>query len=189
MATPLAAGAAAVTRQYLVEKRMQNTPSAALLKAYILHTATEMFPGQYGEVGASKGQELLTKRPNNDEGFGRVNMSEVVNDFTQFYDSAGVATGEVATFPVNNQGGHLMVTLVWTDAPGSVNASKALVNDLDLEVVLPDGKIISANDQINNHSFVQADVAPGEVTVRVKGVNVPMGKAGKQPFAVVASVK
>lgn len=82
-----------------------------------------------------------------------------------------------------------MANIVWTDAPGSANASKALVNDLDFEVTLPSGKTISANDQINNHSFVQADVTEGEVSVKVTGVNVPMGKAGLQPFALVLSVK
>jgi hypothetical protein len=81
-----------------------------------------------------------------------------------------------------------MANIVWTDAPGSTNASKALVNDLDLEVVLPDGKVLAANDQINNNSFVQSATSAGSVKVRVKGVNVPMGKNGKQPFAVVVSV-
>lgn len=194
MATPLAAGAAAVTRQFLIEKKSFATPSAALLKAYLLHTATEMFPGQYGAVGAEHGQELLTLRPNNDEGYGRVNMDQVVNNSATAMliadSTTGVGTGEVETQTlVAPAAGHLVVNLVWTDAPGSVNASKALVNDLDLEVVLPDGKVISANDQINNNSLVQADITAGTVSVRVKGVNVPMGKSGKQPFAVVASVK
>ena len=193
MATPLAAGAAAVTRQYLIEKKSFATPSAALLKAYLLHTATEMFPGQYGEVGAARGQELLTLRPNNDEGYGRVNLDADVSSAGQMLISdstTGIGTGEVETAKlVAPVAGHLVVNLVWTDAPGSVNASKALVNDLDLEVVLPDGKVLAVNDQINNHSFVQADIGAGEVVIRVKGVNVPMGKSGKQPFAIVASVK
>ena len=54
---------------------------------------------------------------------------------------------------------------------------------------LPDGKVLSMNDQINNHSFVQGTSIAGEISIAVKGVNVPMGKAGKQPFALVASVQ
>lgn len=191
MATPLTAGAAAVIRQYLVEKLLIAKPTAALLKAYMLHTASEMFPGQYGAVGASRGQELLTLRPNNDEGYGRVNVQEAVASPAKYYveQSAGVKTGDVQEFKYDVQAGQLMANLVWTDAPGSANASKALVNDLDFEVVLPGGQTLSANDAINNNSFVQGATSAGTVIVRVKGVNVPMGKDGKQPFAVVTSVR
>lgn len=196
MATPLTAGAAAVTRQFLIEKLHQEKPTAALLKAYLLHTATEMFPGQYGEVGASQGQEILTLRPNSDEGYGLVNLAQVVGlptvagSLVLVDSKSGVATGEISTtnFKVT-KAGHLMVNLVWTDAPGSPNAGKALVNDLSLEVTLPDGKVLSVDDQTNNHAFIQTDVAAGEITIKVKGSNVPMGLNGKQPFALVASVQ
>jgi len=190
MATPLTAGAAVIARQYLIEKKSIATPSAALVKAYLLHTATEMFPGQFGEIGAARGQEILTLRPNNDEGYGRVNMQEVVTNpnFLFLEQNAGVATSEAKEFKLDVPAGKLVANIVWTDAPGSTNASKALVNDLDFEVVLPGGKVISANDAINNHSFVQADTSAGSAIVKVKGVNVPMGKNGKQPFAVVVSV-
>ncbi len=195
MAAPLAAGAAVVTRQVLMEKLNQAQPTAALLKAYLTHTAAEMYPGQYGEVGAAHGQEILTLRPNSDEGYGRVDMAKVVNlqqagQLLLIDSKDGVATGETSTtaFKVT-KAGRLQVSLVWTDAPGSANASKALVNDLDLEVVLPDGKVLAVNDAINNTSFVQGDTAAGDITIRVKGVNVPMGKSGKQPFAIVASVQ
>ncbi|MES2965989.1 MAG: S8 family serine peptidase, partial [Bdellovibrionota bacterium] len=74
MSTPLTAGAAAVVRQYLVENRKMAQPSGALMKATLIHTATELFPGQFGSVGKAKGQELVSRRPNNDEGFGRVDV-------------------------------------------------------------------------------------------------------------------
>lgn len=195
MATPLTAGGAAVTRQLLTDKFAQANPSAALVKAYLLHTATELFPGQYG-TGAT--QEIMTLRPNNDEGYGRVNMASVVSlpeasghgGAVLVADSRGVATGEAETTTLAvPAAGHLTVNIVWTDAPGSTNASQALVNDLDLEVVLPDGKVLAVNDQINNHSFVQGETPAGDVVIRVKGVNVPMGKSGKQPYALVASVQ
>lgn len=194
MACPLTAGAAAVTRQYLIEKAGIKTPSAALVKAALLNTAYDMYPGQYGEVGTAHGQEIITHRPNNDEGYGRVDMARMVGLSSapniMVDERAGVATGETKEIQFKfEKAGKLEVNLVWTDAPGSANASKALVNDLDMEVVLPDGKVLTNNDQINNHSFVTGDVTAGAVTIRVKGVNVPMGLAGKQPFAVVASIK
>ena len=82
-----------------------------------------------------------------------------------------------------------MVNLVWTDAPGSPNAAKALVNDLSLEVTLPNGQMISKGDGVNNHAFIQSDIGAGEITIHVKGKNVPMGLNGKQPFALVVSVQ
>jgi subtilisin family serine protease len=191
MATPLTAGAAVLTRQFLIEKKGIAAPTAALVKAYMLHTAAEMYPGQFGEVGKEHGQEILTLRPNNDEGYGRVDLNAVVSSpsFLFLDQATGVATSENKEYSLTVPAGKLMANIVWTDAPGSTNASKALVNDLDMEVVLPDGKVLAANDAINNNSFVQGATGAGTVTVRVKGVNVPMGKNGKQPFAVVVSVK
>ena len=191
MACPLTAASAAIARQYMIEKKSIATPTAALVKAYLLHTATEMFPGQFGQGGAAQAQEILTLRPNNDEGYGRVNVQEVVASAAdiRLEQSVGVSTGQVQEFKYEVAAGQVVANVVWTDAPGSANASKALVNDLDFEVVLADGKVLSANDQTNNHSFVQGQTSAGTITVRVKGVNVPMGKAGKQPFAVVTSVR
>lgn len=193
MSTPLVAAAAAITRQFLIEKMSIAQPSAALVKAMLLHTATDIFPGQYGELGAARGQEILTPRPNSDEGYGRVNVAQVVAvpQSSSFFvsDSAGVNTGGSSEAKINlASAGKLMVNLVWTDAPGSVNSSKALVNDLDLEIVLPSGQLLVANDSINNHAYLQAQTTAGELTIRVKGVNVPMGKNGLQPYALVASV-
>ncbi len=193
MATPLTAGAAAIARQILTEK-INPKPSAAFLKAYLLQTATEMFPGQYGQSGAISGQEILTLRPNNDEGYGRVNMAQIANtDAIAFSldDKVGLATTESFSKKITlPRQGRMVVNLVWTDAPGSVNAAKALVNDLDLKITLADGKVLETNDQINNHAFLQTDVTAGsEVVVTVTATNVPMGIANKQPFALIVSVQ
>ncbi len=193
MATPLTAGAAAVARQILIEK-VNPKPTAAFLKAYLMQTAAEMFPGQYGQAGANQGQEILTLRPNNDEGYGRVNMKQIVNTEAIVFsidDKIGLATTENFSKKILlPRSGRLVVNLVWTDAPGSVNAAKALVNDLDLKVTLADGKVLELNDQINNHAFIQTDVIAGsEVVVTVTATNVPMGIAGKQPFALIVSIQ
>jgi subtilisin family serine protease len=65
MSTPVTAGAAGLVRQYLVDKRGIQ-PSAAMLKAVLMHTAFDLYPGQFGEVGKDKGQELIQHRPNTD---------------------------------------------------------------------------------------------------------------------------
>ncbi len=98
-------------------------------------------------------------------------------------------------------GGPFRITLVWNDYPGSPSASKALVNNLDLEIVAPDGAhyfgnsgIYSAGhpclrdskwDRCNNVEGVFIPKAlNGTYTVIVHGYNIPNWP---QPFALVAS--
>ena len=194
MATPLTAGAAAVVRQYLVETRKIANPSGALMKAALMHTATDLFPGQFGEVGKAKGQELLTKRPNVDEGYGRVDVAKATDLGTAIVvdERTGLATGESHTYPIKvSSSAKLTATLVYTDAAGAAGAAKALVNDLDLVVVnMADGKEVSLNDHINNNELFEQQVAAGNYEVRIKGTNVPQGPAaGKQPYALIISVQ
>lgn len=195
MATPLTAGAVTVTRQVLQERWKIANPSAALMKAVMIHTAVDMFPGQYGEVGRAAGQELLTRRPNSDEGYGRVDMSKVVglnSASTVMVDQAqGVAQGAQVVYELNSaKSFNLLANLVWTDAPGSANAAAALVNDLDLTLITADGRSISMNDHINNNEIIeQSNLPAGAYKLVVKGAKVPAGKNGAQPFALVYSLK
>lgn len=194
MATPLTAGAAVVTRQYLIENRGVSNPSAVLVKAVLMHTATEMYPGQYGEVGAARGQEILTRRPNSDEGYGRVDMGNLMSlpSSTQLVDDrAGVGTGEEKSWtlqvPAN---GSVLINLVYADAPASANAATTLVNDLDVSLTGPDGSRVAPQDRINNNEIIELSGLPaGTYRVAVKGEKVPQGKAGKQPFALVMTAK
>jgi hypothetical protein len=193
MATPLTAGAVTVTRQMLVEKWGVQNPSAAVLKAMIMHSADDLYPGQFGEVGAAKGQELLTRRPNSDEGYGRVNMDNMVKMMSNTIvadDRDGVATNQSETYEFKLNGpGKLYANLVWTDAPGSANASKALVNDLDLILTGPNGTV-SSNDHVNNAEMIETTLPAGSYKLTVKGNNVPAGKnGGRQPYALVFSVQ
>lgn len=194
MATPLTAGAAAIARQVLIEKLGIQNPSAALMKATMIHTAVDMYPGQFGEGGAARGQELLTHRPNSDEGYGRVDVSNIANlgQQTHFIDNRqGVAQGaEVSYDFVLSSGGSLYANLVWTDAPGSPNAGQALVNDLDLILTMPDGQVLSMNDHINNLEMIEkTNLPPGTYKLTVKGQKVPQGKDGVQSYALVYTAK
>lgn len=109
-------------------------------------------------------------------------------------------TGTPTVTPTPSLVGPLRFTLAWTDAPGSPGAAKALVNDLDLEVIGPTGTRYRGNaglytggqclragqwDACNNVEGVVIDNAPaGVYTIVVHGVNVPQGP---QPFALVGS--
>lgn len=195
MSTPLTAGAAAIARQILVEKWRIATPSAALMKAVMLHTAVDMYPGQFGEVGAARGQEILTRRPNSDEGYGRVDVSNIAKLAapTQVIDNRqGVTQGAEVSYQFTlNAPGSLYANLVWTDAPGSANAAQALVNDLDLVLTLPDGQTLSMNDHINNLEMIEkANLPAGTYKLTVKGYKIPQGKnGGAQPYALVYTAR
>lgn len=193
MATPLTAGAAVVTRQYLMERAGVDAPSAALIKATLMHSAFDMYPGQYG---FGTGQELPKPRPNIHEGYGRVDLDTLTTlaDHTAFVDEKdGVSTGgnKEVSFSLGNGKG-LRATLVYTDAPASPSAGKALVNDLDLEVVDPSGAVSSLKDSTNNAEMIELKpglARGGDYRIRVVGKNVPQGRGvtGKLPYALVIS--
>ena len=190
MATPLTAGAATVVRQILQDKFSFADPSAALMKAYLMHTATDLYPGQYGEGSAT--QEIKMRRPNSDEGYGRVNMDLATNlsAASLVDEKRGLATGETFSRIVEvPQGATLVVNLVYTDAPGTSVAGKALVNNLDLAVIGQDLEMTSTDDTNNHELFEKAGLAGGKYRIEVRGTNVPMGQAGAQPFALVYSVR
>ena len=128
----------------------------------------------------------------------------VVDDVSwQICTGGGVTptpTGTPSTPTPPPTGGPFRVTLVWTDYPGQPLAAKVLVNDLDLEVIAPDGTHYYGNqgtytggqclrggkwDACNNVEGVVIPDAPyGTYTIIVHGYNVAQGP---QPFAVAAS--
>jgi hypothetical protein len=185
MATPLVAGVAAVLREKLIKSPEFKEASAALIKAILLHTATDLFPGQFGQGGAKEGQEILKPGPGFDQGFGRVNAEAAVLGELKMWDEPGVGAGESQKFSVQELS---KVTLVYTDAPGAPMASRTLVNDLRLEVLAAGNKIFtneSLRDNVEQVLVPQGQQGPFEV--RVTGVSVPMGKSFRQPYALVIS--
>jgi hypothetical protein len=137
MSTPLTAGATTLIRQYFTNLGL--TPSGSLIKATLLNGASDLYPGQYG-TGTTR--EQPNTRPNNVEGWGRVNIENslfptapAVLDYFDF--AQGLQTNEYDSFTFNlsNTSAPFKTTLAWTDYPGSLAAGGALVNDLDLHVV------------------------------------------------------
>lgn len=105
------------------------------------------------------------------------------------------------TTPPAQSGDPLRITLAWTDYPGEPSAAKALVNDLDLEVIGPNDSHYSGNqglyqsgqclragrwDACNNvEGLIIPQAGAGLYTIVVHGAQVAQG--GAQPFALVAS--
>ena len=186
MSCPLVAGGAAVARQYLMANGHAN-PSAALVKGFLMHTATDMYPGQFGNKGKATGQEMLSTRPNPHQGFGRVNM-DAATDFNGNIMVGEVTNGGMASMKLGAGMENFKITMIYTDAPAAANSRMALVNNLDVQVYEGGTMIASGTDSINNHEYLEISGATGEIEIRVNGTNVPMTRpSGALPFALIVS--
>jgi hypothetical protein len=151
MSTPLAAGTAALLREYLINAKGFSTPSAALLKAALLNSAEDISPGQYG-TGIY--QEIPSSSvPNNVEGWGRINFTNSVYPEGSFginyYDEQnGLSTDDFHEYTVEvyDSSRPLKINLVWTDYPGSSSVQGGLVNDLDLQVTTPSQEVLYSDN-------------------------------------------
>lgn len=200
-AGPHVSGAAAVFVQYYRGTVTNTTPSPALVKAALINSAVDM--------DDASGTDPI---PNMDEGWGRVDLTQLIGS-TRRYDfvdqTALLQTDQTyeRRVIVADSDDSLKITLAYTDVPGFPGAIPALVNDLDLEVVAPDGTTYRGNqfddgesipnapnaDRVNNVEAVHlAEPLPGEYIVRVRAHNVAedarvdTGEAD-QDFALVTS--
>lgn len=177
MATPLAAGAVAVVREYLRTKVGIASPSAALLKAALI-------------VGAVPINGRAAP-PDIDQGFGRINVDAIVAPAAPlkatFVEGPKLATGDLneQVIQVATPGHPLKVALAYSDYPGA-----NLVNNLNLVLRGPDGTVLTGNgqagaaslDALNNVECILAPVAiTGAWRIQVIGSNVTNGP---QPFAM-----
>ena len=192
MATPLTAGAAGLTRQWVTTTGGITNPSAALLKALMLNGARNMAPGQYG----TGSKQEIAARPDNAQGFGHVDLyttlQPATNQFLDLYDTNTLATGQTNTFTyvvTTGSTNKFILTMAYADYWGTAGSGKQLVNDLDLTVQKPGGSNLYANgrtskDATNNVELIEfaADEA-GTYTVRVAARTVPSGSP--QPYALV----
>ncbi|GEM_PF-661174 len=191
MATPLMAGAAALVRQYYMDRRGWALPSAALVKATLLNGARSLTPGQYG---AHEFREIPPPpRPNNAEGWGQGDLENTLFPAAPasvlFHDVLALTTGGTNLYRLFlESNGTARLTLAWTDYPGTAGSGVKLVNDLDLLVLAPDGSVFYPNgraapDRTNNVEGVDVPTpVSGVYTVRVSAFNVP---SGPQNFALV----
>jgi hypothetical protein len=202
MASPGAAGAVALIRQYFSDGWYPSgapvpgdarTPSAALLKATLINSGTDM--------------TNVTAIPSNCQGWGRVRLEDALHfagearELAVEDDGVGFPQGsanETRTFNYAVSAGEpLKVTLTWTDFPAVPLADPTLINDLDLEVSGPSGtfrgNVFSGGasttggtaDRLNTvEQVLLANPVAGTYTVTVRSFTVPQGP---QPFALVVT--
>lgn len=204
MAAPSIAGSGLLARQYYTDGFYPSgvatpadgfTPSGALVKATLLNSTVDMT----GIAGY----------PSNQEGWGRVLLHNslvfdddarniIIRDVRIGADDA-LNTGDFVEFQfdVNSFFEPLKITLVWHDAPGSLNANPAFVNDLDLTVISPSGTYLgnvfsgglsvtggSADFRNNVEMVYLAAPAPGTYTLRIDATAINVGDQG---YAVVVT--
>jgi hypothetical protein len=172
--TPQVAGAAALARQYFLDRG--EDPSAALIKALLVNTTTYM-------TGESAGGNL----PHPRQGWGLMNLNRafdgaskiLVNQTTTLTDSGQefVLTGEV-----KDSSQPFRVTLAWSDAPG-FSGFAPWVNDLDLEVSI-NGQVYRGNNFLGQDSQAGGDV---DSKNNVEAVWLPAGTVGTFVVRVRAS--
>lgn len=181
MAAAVTGGAAALTRELLQKELSMGSPSSALIKALLIN-------------GARSGPDPAR------EGFGVLNLTgsaiSVKEKKMKLIDE-GAALGEGRvkeySFEADKRDGPFKATLVWNDPPAE-GQGKALVNDLDLEVVSPAGQVIPGNsflktgtpDTVNNVEQVALPAVSGRYTIRIKAASINENiSPGGQEFALV----
>ncbi len=191
MATPLAAGSAALVRQYVMDFLGMTQPSAALLKAALVGGARSLFPGQYGTNPFLEIPEL--PRPNVVEGWGQIDVAGTLFPTSSLHavlmeSPSALSTGETNLFVFSvHSNTPLNVAMAYSDYPSALSAIVNLVNDLDLLLIDPSGTHHYANgldraDNLNNVEGIDvANAQTGLWTLVVSARNVPQGP---QPYAL-----
>ncbi len=202
MATPTAAGLAALVRQYYADGYYPSgeptssdgfVPSSALLKATLIASAVDVTT-----LGCAEAEPV----PSRDQGWGLIQLDRalhfpgdserllVVDRRQAFTDTEQPPVGLRLEL---DQPGPLKVVLAWTDPPSYSAAEVNLVNDLDLAVGGPGGRFLGnvysagssvtggSPDRRNNVETVwlpEASSGEWTVTVTPAGLEVvPQGYA------------
>ena len=190
----LVSGISALLQQTYRDLHGGTLPAAALVKAVLLNSADDL------------------GRPEVDylNGFGQADALGAIaamRDGNYFTGTVASGIDRVFTLTVPAGQQQLKATLVWSDPAAAANASQALINDLDVELVatgtgqrwLPWGLSTAPNpdslarparrhaDHLNNvEQITLALPAPGTYELHVRGYAVPQGP---QAFSVAYEVR
>jgi hypothetical protein len=173
-ATPAVAGAAALARQFFLDRGEQ--PSAALVKALLVNTPTYM-----------TGTLAVGDLPHRRQGWGLLNLGRTFDEAPKVFINQSHSFGDsgqemTITGEIKDPTKPFRVTLAWTDAPG-LSVFAPWVNDLDLEVTI-NGEVHRGNN------FKGQQSQPGgqpNTKDNVEGVWLPAGTVGTFVVRVRAS--
>lgn len=110
--------------------------------------------------------------PLNGIGWGKLYLDiPIIEDHFAFAQKSDVFNSVIRKV---KKGDTLTVALSWTDPPGNENSIFQLVNDYDLEVTAPSGRVFVLNDHINNtEKIVIRNTEAGEYNFRVVSKHTP----------------
>lgn len=121
-AAAVVSGTIAVMQQVYADSNNQSLPPASLIKAILFNNTEDV---------NNKGIDHKT-------GFGQLDAYSSIRSLQQKkYDGGTVSQGQTWTknIIIPASAAHMKLTLVWTDIQAAVNNTRALVTDLDLEVL------------------------------------------------------
>ncbi|MEO6612108.1 MAG: S8 family peptidase [Chitinophagaceae bacterium] len=185
----IVSGIAAALQQAYRINNSNNLPPSALIKAILVNSANDVGPPEvdfqsgFGSVNGYKAMKMLAN-----------------GNFT----TGSVLPGQEIVYNLTVPAGirKLKVTLAWNDPPATVNATKALVNDIDLELSYPAGSqtwlpwvlnsfphrdslslpAVRKRDGLNNTEQVTLNnPVPGNYSIRTKGFAI---SSASQAFAL-----
>jgi hypothetical protein len=210
MASPSAAGAALLIRQYFMDptavfwKAVCNSqyascrsfsPSGPLIKALLVHSGHKMALFD----GGGSYNVILGPPPDNMQGFGRVSLFKVL-PLAHWMTTFDLFISDMVTITENDQISYavqvfssshpLKATLVWYDPPNVQGSTgKALINDLNIQAVSPSGQTIFPNllsgpDTVNTVEKIKiANPTVGRWKISVSANALPV--QGRQLFSLV----
>jgi photosystem II stability/assembly factor-like uncharacterized protein len=113
-----------------------------MLEAYNTTYGTDPWPSTLKAILMHTAEDLGNAGPDYKFGYGHVDALAAVNLIadTTYFTQGSVDNGIVYTYTLTSDGAVApMCTLVWDDVPANPAADPALVNDLDLRLVAPNG--------------------------------------------------
>jgi Subtilase family len=125
-AAALVSGVSTLLQQQYANQRNGVRPSASLVKALLLNSAEDVgnqgidYQSGYGNLNAFRALQTLNE--------GKFFQKEIINSEIQTFTMA--VPSNVKT---------LKITLVWNDPAAKESATSALINDLDLSIITPNG--------------------------------------------------
>jgi hypothetical protein len=174
-AAAMVSGSALLVQQ-AYKLKYGHMPSAAITKSILVNSADDV---------GTKGIDFAS-------GFGNLNTYAAIKTIQEgrlFEGSSSSNSSASFQIVVPQKAALLKVTLVWADPAAPVNASKALVNDLDLTVTSPGNMIWlpwTLNSKPNQNALQSAPERKTDTLNNIEQVTIEMPDAGTYTITVNA---